>query len=145
MQWDLVPFNSLLEFVVDNRGRTCPTAETGIPLIATNCITNDRLYPSYESVRLVSQETYDTWFRSHPRPGDIISVLKGTPGRACQVRDPIDFCIAQDMVALRADPQKVDPKYLFASIRSQQVQHAISNMHVGTLIPHFKKGDFVRL
>ena len=59
--------------------------------------------------------------------------------------DPVPFCIAQDMVAIRADPKKVHPKYLFALLRSKAVQDQIGNMHVGTLIPHFKKGDFHKL
>ncbi len=144
-QIQMRPFSELLERVVDNRGKTCPTSETGIPLIATNCIRNENLYPSYEKVRYVSQETYQTWFRGHPEPGDIIFVNKGTPGRTCLVPDPIDFCIAQDMVAVRANQRKVDQQYLFAALRSPQVQISIANMHVGTLIPHFKKGDFQRL
>jgi len=49
------------------------------------------------------------------------------------------------MVAVRADPEKVYPRYLFAALRSQSVQDRISSMHVGTLIPHFKKGDFANL
>jgi type I restriction enzyme S subunit len=61
------------------------------------------------------------------------------------VPDPVSFCIAQDMVAVRADPEKVDPKFLFAALRSPYVQTQISNMHVGSLIPHFKKGDFKNL
>lgn len=131
--------------IVDNRGRTCPAQEHGIPLIATNCIRNENLYPSYEKLRYVSQETYDNWFRGHPKPGDILFVCKGSPGRVCWVPDPIEFCIAQDMVAIRADAEKVDSKYLFALLRSPKVQHQIGNMHVGTLIPHFKKGDFKNL
>ncbi len=38
------PFGQLLKKVVDNRGKTCPTASSGIPLIATNCIKNENLY-----------------------------------------------------------------------------------------------------
>ncbi|MBW2123905.1 MAG: restriction endonuclease subunit S, partial [Deltaproteobacteria bacterium] len=116
-----------------------------IPLIATNCIRNDALFPTYEKVRYVSQKTYETWFRGHPAPGDIIFVNKGTPGLVCMVPDPVDFCIAQDMVSLRPDPSKVYPRYLFAALRSPKVQYSISSMHVGTLIPHFKKGDFDKL
>lgn len=145
MQAAEVPFADLLSDVVDNRGRTCPTAESGIPLIATNCIRNNLLYPAYEDVRYVSQEIYDTWFRGHPRPGDIIFVNKGTPGRVCLVPEPVDFCIAQDMVALRANDQKIYPRFLFALLRSQSVQERIEQLHVGTLIPHFKKGDFDKL
>jgi type I restriction enzyme S subunit len=49
------------------------------------------------------------------------------------------------MVAVRADQNKVYPKYLFAVLRSSEIQIQIENMHVGTLIPHFKKGDFDKL
>lgn len=140
-----VPFTHLLNEIVDNRGKTCPTASSGIPLIATNCVKNGTLYPTYESVRFVSLDTYRNWFRAHPRPGDLIFVTKGSPGQTCLAPDPVDFCIAQDMVAVRADPARVYPPYLFAALRSATVQHDISNMHVGTLIPHFKKGDFDKL
>lgn len=139
---DSVPFGSLLSKIIDNRGKTCPTSEDGIPLIATNCIKNEHLYPVYEKVRYVSQEIYDTWFRGHPEPGDLIFVLKGTPGRVNWVNNPVDFCIAQDMVALRVDESKVYPKYLFAVLRSPQIQQEIEGLHVGSLIPHFKKSDF---
>jgi len=135
-------FGSLLKNVVDNRGKTCPTADSGIPLIATNCIVNNYLYPIYKKLRYVSEETYNTWFRDHPRPSDMIFVLKGTPGRVAWVPDPVDFCIAQDMVAIRADERKNFPKYLFAVLRSDYIQQEIEGLHVGSLIPHFKKGDF---
>jgi len=61
------------------------------------------------------------------------------------VPNPVDFCIAQDMVAIRANEQIVTSKFLLALLRSVQVQKQIENMHVGTLIPHFKKGDFENL
>src|SRR5437773_2352314 len=118
MAFDEAPFDSLLAAVIDNRGRTCPTSETGTPLIATNCVRNEYLYPAYQDVRYVSLETYQTWFRGHPQPGDLIFVCKGTPGRVCLAPAPVDFCIAQDMVALRADKSKVYPRYLFAVLRS---------------------------
>ena len=145
MEVDLVPFTDLLSNIVDNRGRTCPVTDTGLPLIATNCIKNDLLYPAFDNVRYVSNETYENWFRGHPLPGDLIFTCKGSPGRVCMTQDPVPFCIAQDMVAIRANPKKVYPKFLFALLRSKAVQAQIGNMHVGSLIPHFKKGDFHKL
>ena len=139
------PFNKLVKKIIDNRGKTCPVARSGFPLIATNCILNRNLYPIFENIRFVSQETYETWFRGHPEPGDMIFVLKGTPGRVNWVPDQVNFCIAQDMVAIRANEQEVYPKYLFAALRSSIIQQEIENLHVGTLIPHFKKSDFDKL
>lgn len=134
-----VPLTELLSFVVDNRGKTVPTAPSGHKLIATNCVTNNALFPVYEKNRYLSEETYQTWFRAHPIPGDILFVNKGTPGRVCLVPDPVDFCIAQDMIALRADESKIYPKYLFAVLRSREIQQQIYNTNVGDVIPHFKK------
>ncbi|RFS31698.1 MULTISPECIES: restriction endonuclease subunit S [Acinetobacter] len=145
MKFKQYSFKELLSNIVDNRGKTCPTADQGLPLIATNCINNKSLYPVFEKVRYVNVETYKNWFRGHPKPEDIIFVCKGSPGRVAWVKDPVDFCIAQDMVSIRADRTKIDPKYLFALLRSDNVQQKISNMHVGSLIPHFKKGDFGNL
>ena len=134
-----VPLTELLSFIVDNRGKTVPTAPSGHKLIATNCVTNNTLFPVYEKIRYLSEETYQTWFRAHPIPGDILFVNKGTPGRVCLVSDPVDFCIAQDMIALRADESKIYPKYLFAVLRSREIQQQIYNTNVGDVIPHFKK------
>ena len=67
-----VPITELLSFIVDNRGKTVPTAEKGHKLIATNCVTNNTLFPVYEKVRYLSEETYQNWFRAHPLPGDIL-------------------------------------------------------------------------
>src|SRR5690554_8224647 len=91
----------LVDAIIDNRGKTVPTVESGIPLIATNCIKEESLFPSFEKVRYISQNTYDTWFRAHLEPFDILFVNKGTPGRSCLVPDPVNFVAAQDMVGLR--------------------------------------------
>lgn len=136
------PLPDVLSFVVDNRGKTVPTAKSGHILIATNCVRNENLYPSYEKVRYLSEDTYQNWFRAHPVPGDILFVCKGTPGRTCMVPDPIDFCIAQDMVALRVNPQIIYNKYLLTVLRSKRIQKQIEQTSVGDVIPHFKKSFF---
>lgn len=140
-----IPLPDVLSFIVDNRGKTVPTAEEGHILIATNCVRNENLYPSYEKIRFLSEETYQNWFRAHPLPGDILFVCKGTPGRCCLVPDPLDFCIAQDMVALRVNSDIIYNYYLLAVLRSRDIQLQIANTSVGDVIPHFKKSFFDRI
>ena len=145
-EWKEIPLSKTTRFIVDNRGRTAPTELTGIPLIATNCISNNNLYPIYENLRYVSSDTYETWFRSHPEPGDIILTLKGSQnGAVCLVPNPVDFVIAQDMVALRVDENVIDRLFLFAALRSPEVQVQIKNLDVSGVIPHLKKSDFDKL
>jgi len=140
------PLSDTTKFIVDNRGKTVPTVEDGIPLIATNCIKNDSLYPVYERIRYISQETFDNWFRAHLEPNDIILTLKGSQnGAVCLVPDTLGFAIAQDMVALRVNEDVIDPMYLFAVLRSNDIQTQIKNLDVSGVIPHLKKSDFDKL
>jgi len=55
------------------------------------------------------------------------------------VPDPIDFCIAQDMIALRANPKLMYNRFLLVVLRSREIQEQIANTSVGDVIPHFKK------
>jgi type I restriction enzyme S subunit len=145
MEFKRYSFKDLLENIVDNRGKTCPVESDGMPLIATNCIKDNSLYAEYERLRFVSDKTYESWFRGHPEPEDIIFVCKGSPGRVAWVQDPVPYCIAQDMLAIRANKSVINSKFLFALLRNPKTQKSILNMHVGTMIPHFKKGDFSNL
>jgi type I restriction enzyme S subunit len=145
-EYPTIPLSQTTKFIVDNRGKTAPTASVGIPLIATNCIDNNQLYPVFSNIRHVSPETYENWFRSHPEPNDIILTLKGSQnGATCLVPDPVGFAIAQDMVALRVDERKFDYAFLLAALRSPDVQSEIKNLDVSGVIPHLKKSDFDKL
>lgn len=142
--WEVKRLEEILNFVVDNRGKTAPVSESGIPLIATNCVKNDRIFPSYDKVRFIDDDTFKNWFRAHPLPGDILFVNKGAPGSVNLVPNPIDFCIAQDMIALRVNPDLLSNYYLFLYFRQRHVQFEIKNKSVGTTIPHLKKTDLLK-
>lgn len=133
--------SELIEATIDNRGKTVPTSDSGIPLLATNCIKHSSIYPAFENIRYVSEETHNSWFRAHIKPNDILFVNKGTPGRTCLVPNPCIFCVAQDMIGLRVNQKEIDYRYLFAIIRSEFIRKKIENFHVGLVIPHFKKSD----
>lgn len=146
MSKDVISLADTTSFIVDNRGKTVPTAETGIPLIKTNCITNSQLYPRIDGAFYVSKEIYNSWFRAHPIPGDLILTLKGSQnGAVCLVPDPVCFVIAQDMVALRINNEVINPHYLLAALRSRELQHQIKTLDVSGVIPHLKKTDFDKL
>jgi type I restriction enzyme S subunit len=49
------------------------------------------------------------------------------------------------MVALRIDENIIDPLFVFAVLRSPDVQSQIKNLDVSGVIPHLKKSDFDKL
>lgn len=93
MRMDVISLADTTSFIVDNRGKTVPTVESGIPLIKTNCIHNTQLYPKVDGSFFVSKKTYDTWFRAHPLPGDIILTLKGSQNGAVCLDRGCNVCI----------------------------------------------------
>jgi len=141
---EYLKLTQLVDFIVDNRGKTVPTVNLGIPLIATNCIKHSSIYPSFDNLRYISQRTFDTWFRSHLEPNDILLVNKGTPGRVCIVPNPVNFVAAQDMVGLRFRSE-FHPFYMLAVLRSNEIQQVIRNNHVGLVIPHYRKQELLKL
>jgi type I restriction enzyme S subunit len=145
--WDEIPLTKVINKYIDNRGKSVPVADeiTKMVLIATNCIKEDNLYPVKEKVRYVLDDIYKNWFRGHPEPGDIIITNKGTPGLVCFVPDNIDFCIAQDMVAIRVNSNLMYNKFLFAFMRSRYFKWQVYALNVGTTIPHLKKTYFNEL
>jgi type I restriction enzyme S subunit len=146
MKYEEITLADAVEFIVDNRGKTVPIVDSGFPLIATNCVSNNSLYPEFIKLRFVSKDTYENWFRAHPKPMDVIITNKGSNnGAVALVPAPVPFCIAQDMVALRAKKDFIYPKYLFAALRSDLVQKRIKDLNVDSVIPHFKKTDFNKL
>lgn len=136
-----LPITSILKAIIDNRGKSVPTSDKGIPLIATNCIKDSSIYPTFDKIRFIDEQTHNTWFRAHLQPNDILFVNKGTPGRVCLVPDPVNFCAAQDMMGFRCNEELINYKYLFAVLRSDEIQKKIGNNHVGLVIPHFRKQD----
>ena len=141
---EYVAIEDLVDEIIDNRGKSVPTVEYGIPLIPTNCIKHSSIFPTFENIRYINQNTYDNWFRAHIRPNDILFVNKGTPGRSCIVPDPVNFVAAQDMVGLRFK-LSYDPYYMLAVLRSSEIQTTIQNNHVGLVIPHFRKQELLKL
>lgn len=141
---EYIELEKLVDCIVDNRGKTVPTSNAGIPLIATNCIKFSSLYPVFENVRYINEDTYKNWFRSHLQPDDILFVNKGTPGRCCLVPDPVNFVGAQDMVGLRFK-KHLNPYYMLAVLRSKEILKTIENNHVGLVIAHFRKQELVKL
>jgi len=145
--WKYEFLSELISDTIDNRGRSVPTSDFGIPLIATNCISNSFLTPIFKNIRYVSQKIFNEWFRDgHAEPNNILFVNKGEYcGKLCLAPTPVNFCFAQDMIGLKVNKKKIDFRYLLAVLRTKFMQEQIRAFHVGTLIPHVRKTDFDKI
>jgi len=141
MAHSLELFVSVLEKNIDNRGKTPPLSPTGYPLIEVKHIQEDRLYPVFEDTKYVDQETWDTWFRAHLKPGDILFSTVGSVARSCMVPEKPKFCIAQNVLGFRVNRAKADPRFLYYAINDSFFQHEVHGRTIETVQKSIKVHD----
>ena len=158
--WRVGIFADLIETIIDNRGKTPPSAESGIFLIEGNQIFCDNPFPQYAEAgkqKFVSNETYNNWFRSgHPEHLDILCATVGTLPKWCFCPKEEKVCIAQNIIALRANKTVctaywlrlfMNTRYFIESVIGRLLTTAQPSIKVGhmqsieALIPDFKIVD----
>lgn len=133
--WEEKPLADIVK-VIDNRGKTPPYQEypTAFPIIEVNALCNTNRMVNYSVIRkYVSEETYETWFRGHPKKYDILISTVGSIGELSMYL--IDLgCVAQNVVAL--SPRGISPFYLYQSLYN--LKGEIKELDIGSVQPSIK-------
>lgn len=143
-EWKEYKFGEVIEKVIDNRGKSAPKSEEKFqPIIEINSLGERE--PNYGMVRKwVSEETYNTWFRSgHPIVGDILVPTVGTIGIVslmCENKG----CIAQNIIALRVN-RKAYNLYIYYYLKSSYVKQQLLNLNIGGVQPSIKVPHLLNL
>lgn len=110
-EWEEKEINSVLEKIIDNRGKTPENNVTEIyPMLEVNSLGN--YYPKYNKVaKFVSEKTYKTWFREHIKLNDVLFSTVGNTGLV-SLMDNNKAVIAQNIVGLRINSEN-DATFLY--------------------------------
>ncbi|WP_445425823.1 restriction endonuclease subunit S [Alishewanella sp. HL-SH06] len=142
--WEGKSLNYLIAHTVDNRGRTPPVIEEGIPMCEVSQVAGNGLYTSNDFSKFISKESYDQFVRSDVEENDVLFVTVGaTFGKTCLVPPTPDFFIAQNVVGFRCKTD-VDPKYFMFLLSSDVFKEAISATNKSSTIDNVKVSDLVR-
>ena len=138
-EWKNYKIKDVLSYVVDNRGKPPPIQDEGFELLEVNAISATEKFPQYQLVRKhVSEHVYNTWFRSgHPQIGDILVPTVGTLGAVSYVNKD-NCCIAQNLIALRANKDICDCDYLYYILRNPNTRKRLLNLNIGGVQPSIK-------
>ncbi|MBI2046158.1 MAG: restriction endonuclease subunit S [Parcubacteria group bacterium] len=136
--WSMVSVSEVVKKIVDNRGKTPPLASDGIGIIEVNAIDSSQKYPNYLKIsKYVSQETYNSWFRSgHPEKGDILIPTVGTVGVAV-IMNENKGCIAQNIIAVRVK-DTILPDFFYYLVISPLFVDQIRKVLMGAVQPSLK-------
>jgi type I restriction enzyme, S subunit len=139
--WKIINFKDLVEKYIDNRGKTPPLVEKGIPLLEVRTLPNEMLSSEYLTDKCVSDEIYNTWFRSHLETDDILISTVGTIGLTSIVPPNSKFVIAQNVLGIRANEEFILKKFMFYLMKSKFFIDAINARLVTTVQSSIKRKD----
>ncbi|HGF7510997.1 TPA: restriction endonuclease subunit S [Vibrio cholerae] len=137
--WTVKPFKKVIDKYVDNRGKTPPVVEDGIPLVEVKHLPENSAFPNLNTDKHVTEETFNTWFRVHVEPKDVLISTVGTIGRTSFVKNT-NFGIAQNVLGLRFG-KVVEPEYMFYTIKAHRFQNDMDARLVTTVQSSIKRKD----
>lgn len=133
--WEETSLGKLVK-VIDNRGKTPPYQDipTPYPIIEVNALTGQDRLVDYSAIRkFVSEDTFNSWFRGHPKKLDTLVSTVGSIGEMSMYLIE-KGCIAQNVVALQAT--NISAIYLYQFLK--YVKDEIKELDIGSVQPSIK-------
>ncbi|XVJ71294.1 MAG: restriction endonuclease subunit S [Rhizobacter sp.] len=142
-EWPLVKIEDVCCLIVDCVNKTAPVSAQPTPfrMIRTTNVRDGRI--DLTDCKFVDEETYRKWTRrADLRTGDVILTREAPIGQVGCVPDQEGLFLGQRLMQYRADPEKLDHRYLLYSFLSPQLQHQFgSHEGSGSVVSHIRVGD----
>lgn len=146
MTWPTVPISEACLYAVDCPNRTAPTVdyETPYKMLRTTNVRGG--FVDTRNLRCVTLETYEKWTRRlKPEVGDVILTREAPLGDVGRLTSDEQVFLGQRLFHYRADPTKLDPRFLAYVLQSNQVQGWIKGVGFGATVQHAKVSDFLKI
>jgi len=139
--WGVTRFKKIVEKYIDNRGKTPPVVDSGIPLLEVKHLPDGSMKPNLNTTKFVDNETYESWFRAHLEAGDIIISTVGTIGRICMVPENEKITIAQNLLGMRFKKEKASPFFMYYQMDNFRFRHDVDARLIITVQASIKRKD----
>lgn len=128
--WIETTLGEVIDFVVDNRGKTPPIVENGYELLEVNAISDNAREPDYSKVsKFVDEETFRNGFRKGTiKKGDVLIPTVGTIGNVSYSKEERG-AIAQNLIALRTNKDN-DSLFLYYYLANPNTKKALLNLDI---------------
>lgn len=141
--WPVVCVEDVCELIVDCVNKTAPIVPEVTPyrMIRTTNVRNGRI--DISECRYVEKETYEKWTRrAKLEVGDVILTREAPIGEVGFVTEAEGVFLGQRLMQYRADPAKLDSRFLLYSFLSPDLQHQFgSHEGSGSVVSHIRVGD----
>ena len=136
-EWINIKLGGLVEKIIDNRGKTPPLAENGIPLLETNTLRTGSKQPKFSVVsKYVNYNTYNNWFRDYVKAGDILISTVGVVGETA-ILNNVECAIAQNLIGIRLS-SSIDSDFIYYITKIDKFTAQVQAVLMGAVQPSLK-------
>lgn len=141
--WQSQPMTSILEKVIDYRGKAPPKSEDGVRLLTAR---NVRMgYLSLDHAEFIDEDKYRSWMnRGLPSEGDIMFTTEAPLGNVAMFPASGTFALGQRIVTLRTN-SKAHPGYFFQFLLSEHGQSLVHARSSGSTALGIKSKELVKI
>jgi type I restriction enzyme, S subunit len=140
--WKTDPVNQLCTDVVDCVNKTAPVVDgpTKFKMIRTTNVKGGRI--NLEECRYVDEATFIKWTRRiKPQRDDIVLTREAPLGEVGLLRSDESVFLGQRTMLYRANPKKLDQRFLYYSMLGPFVQGQIKSQGSGATVEHLRVPD----
>ncbi|UQG61529.1 restriction endonuclease subunit S [Marinobacter sp. M3C] len=134
------------ESIIDCVNKTAPKVDypTLYKMIRTTNVRNGQV--NLSSVKYVEEAVYLQWTRRQiPRRGDVILTREAPMGEVGILDSDEKIFLGQRLVSYRADPEKLNNRFLLYCFLSDFIQHQIQRLGSGSTVLHMRVPDSKKL
>ncbi|WP_437316182.1 restriction endonuclease subunit S [Sorangium sp. So ce385] len=146
VEWPRAALSDVCASIVDCVNKTAPTVDEITPykMIRTTNVRGGWI--ELDEVKYVTEDVYERWTRRQaPRRGDVILTREAPLGDVGLLRTGEPVFLGQRLLSYRADPKKLDNRFLLYALRGDDLQRQIKALASGATVEHLRVPDAGKL
>jgi type I restriction enzyme S subunit len=140
--WKRVRIDDACTSIMDCVNKTAPKVDGPTPfkMIRTTNIRNGRV--NLDSVNYVTEKVFRVWTRRQiPQPGDVLLTREAPMGEVGMLMNDDNVFLGQRIVSYRANPTKLNNRFLLYALQSGDLQGQIHALASGSTVQHMRVPD----
>ncbi|WP_374290363.1 restriction endonuclease subunit S [Desulfovibrio desulfuricans] len=140
MKYQDAKLDDLLGTLIDYRGKTPPKTGYGIPLITAKVIKGGHILDGNHEY--IAEDYYDEWMRRGlPHQWDVLITTEAPLGEVAILKSSAKVALAQRVILLRGDKEKINQRYLCFALQSPLVQARLNARATGATVAGIKQSE----
>jgi type I restriction enzyme, S subunit len=144
-EWQDLNIGSICKKIIDYRGKTPEKVSFGTKLITSKVIKNNRILDDANFEYIRDDKYEEVMRRGKPELLDILFTTEAPLGEVALIKSEEKIAIAQRIILLRADQDKVIPHFLFYSLRGPIGYNRVQQKGTGTTVLGIKNPELKKV